>query len=301
MNRPVSVAVLFADLSGSTRLYDKLGDQKALAIVERCLALFSAATVARGGRVVKTIGDEILAVFGDPHTACQAAVDMQLGLINLPECLEYAVSMHSGVHLGPVTIAEDGDVFGDTVNVAARLTSAAKRGQIVVSGEVLQSLGPEFAGQSRLLGSEALKGKDALVDLHELLWEPDAELTEMVQLRPTGPGAASSALSLTYLGRKFEVGTTHPILTIGRDPTSGIVTSDKLASRNHAKIEKTQEKFTYTDFSSNGTFLHLIGHDEALIRRDSLVLRSNGTISFGRPFQADAAAAIRFEIVTTRR
>ena len=135
MTQLSNLAVMFADLSGSTRLYDKLGDQRAVVIVEHCVEIFSNAAVARGGRVIKEIGDEILAVFNAAAPACHAAMDMQLGLLAYPDAVDHMVSMHTGVHWGEVTVTED-DVFGDTVIVASRLVAKAKRGQILVSGVV---------------------------------------------------------------------------------------------------------------------------------------------------------------------
>ena len=299
MSRPVIVAVLFADLSGSTRLYDKLGDQRALEIVERCIALFTRVTGERGGRVIKSIGDEILAVFVDVPSAAQASVDMQMGLMDLPEAMQYALSMHAGLHWGEVMVTQ-GDVFGDTVNVAARLTSVAKRGQIVVSEDVRALLDPSFADQVRRLGTEPVKGKDQPLELYELLWEPDAELTEVAHMKQNATMPVT-ALAVTYLGNRYEVGVEQPVLAIGRDPASGIVTNDKLASRHHARIEKSMEKYSYTDFSSNGTFVQLAGQEEQFVRRDSVVLRGSGTLSFGRPFQNDPAAAIRFEVASKGR
>lgn len=295
MSTGKSLAVLFADLSGSTRLYERVGDSVALAVVERCLALFGAATEARGGRVIKTIGDEVLAVFGDVASACDAAVDMHMGLVDLPEAQEHALSMHSGVHWGDVSVTV-GDVFGDTVNVAARLTATAKRGQIVVSGTVRALLGADRAAQTRHLGNEPVKGKAEPIELHELLWEPDAELTEMAHARPRARQQPRAALVLSYLGRRFELEEGVQVATIGRDPNSTIVSSDRLASRSHARIEKTGERLTFIDFSSNGSFVHVAGQEEVFVRRDSLVLRDKGTISFGRPASAEPDAVIRFEI-----
>ena len=103
-------------------------------------------------------------------------------------------------------------------------------------------------------------------------------------------------MSLSYLGKTYLVKNSAPLLTLGRDVSSGIVTVDKLASRNHSRIAKEKDRFTYTDFSSNGSFIHLDGQPEALVRRDSLVLSGSGTISFGRPVKEDSQVAIKFDI-----
>ena len=287
-------AVLFADISGSTHLYDTLGDQKALAVIDRCLKVFSHASRSHGGHVVKTIGDEVLVVFPDVASACLAAIDMQFGISSLPESMEHGTTIYCGIHWGGVTLTED-DVFGDTVNVSARMVQAAKKGQIVVSGDAKRLLPPELASKTRFLGADAVKGKAEPIEMHELLWESDAELTEMVSIRASAR-ELPIGMSLSYLGKTYSVKSSAPVLTLGRDLTSGIVTTDKLASRNHGRIAKEKDRFTYTDFSSNGTFVHLKGQDEAFVRRDSMVLSGSGTISFGRPNKEDSRVVITFDI-----
>ena len=134
--------------------------------------------------------------------------------------------MHSGVHWGEVTLTVD-DVFGDTVNVAARLVEAAKRGQIVISGEAHRALPPGCGLEARLMGSESVKGKAEPLQLHELLWEPDAELTEMVS-HSRVVQATVATMVITYLGRTYVLDDAHSALSLGRDGTSDIVSHDRL-------------------------------------------------------------------------
>lgn len=289
-------AVLFADISGSTHLYDTLGDQKALAVIERCLKVFTHASRSHGGHVVKTIGDEVLVVFPDVASGCRAAIEMQFGIASLPESMEHGTTIYCGIHWGSVTLTED-DVFGDTVNVAARMVQAAKKGQIVVSGDAKPLLPPDLLGKMRFLGTDAVKGKAAPIEMHELLWESDAELTEMVSIRASAR-EIPVGMSLSYLGKNYGVKNSAPVLTLGRDLASGICSTDKLASRNHGRIAKEKDRFTYTDFSSNGTFIHLKGQDEAFVRRDAMILTGSGTISFGRPSKEDSRVVITFDIST---
>ena len=287
-------AVMFADISGSTHLYDTLGDQKALVVIDRCMKVFAHATRKNGGVLVKTIGDEVLVVFPDVASGCLAAIDMQFGISSLPESMEHGTSIYCGLHWGEVTLTEN-DVFGDTVNVAARMVQSAKKGQIVVSGDAKRVLPADLAGKTRFLGADTVRGKAAPIEMFELLWESDAELTEMVSIRASAR-EIPVGMSLSYLGKTYLVKNSAPLLTLGRDVSSGIVTVDKLASRNHSRIAKEKDRFTYTDFSSNGSFIHLDGQPEALVRRDSLVLSGSGTISFGRPVKEDSQVAIKFDI-----
>src|SRR5450631_3697808 len=117
-----NLVVLFADISGSTKLYEFLGNVDALATIDRCLAIVKRVCVDFGGRVVKTIGDEVLAVFPAADAAAQAAIEVQLRISKQRTPRDTPVLMHIGFHSGP-TIEDEGDVFGDAVNVAARLTA----------------------------------------------------------------------------------------------------------------------------------------------------------------------------------
>ena len=118
------MAVLFADIAGSTRLYDTLGDIQAKFMVDECIALMRGIVAQYGGRVVKTIGDEVMCVLPDADSGCLAATDMQLKIMALPPVSNVKRAIRAGFHAGPV-IEENNDVFGDTVNLAARMAGLA--------------------------------------------------------------------------------------------------------------------------------------------------------------------------------
>src|SRR5262245_65044479 len=90
--------VLFADVSGSTRLYETAGDSAALEAISRCLAAAAAATEASGGRVIKTIGDEVMSIFPEPDAAASAAADMQTRIDTLPEVAGTKLGVRIGFH-----------------------------------------------------------------------------------------------------------------------------------------------------------------------------------------------------------
>src|SRR5690606_17034150 len=125
-------AVLFADMAGSTMLYEKLGDALAKTLVDECLDHMRTVTQRRGGRVIKTIGDELMCVFPDPDRASLAATDMQLAISALPPAPGVRRAIRLGLHAGP-QIEEQGAVFGYTVNTAARRASLAKAGQSITT------------------------------------------------------------------------------------------------------------------------------------------------------------------------
>ena len=141
---PADVAVLlFADVSGSTRLYDTMGDAVAVKAIDGCVSVMRERTEACGGRVVKTIGDEVMAIFRNASDAAQAAMEMQLGINALPRVGRNQLGIRIGFHLGQV-VERDGDVFGDTVNLAARLSGLATKGQIITTRETVDRLLIDF-------------------------------------------------------------------------------------------------------------------------------------------------------------
>src|SRR5436853_5507353 len=104
-------AVLSADVSGRTKRYETAGDAVAHEAIGRCIEQLKSATQAAGGRVVKTIGDEIMAVFASADAGGSAAAEMQAAVSALPAVGDTRLGVKIGFHSGPV-IQKDDDVFG---------------------------------------------------------------------------------------------------------------------------------------------------------------------------------------------
>jgi class 3 adenylate cyclase len=131
------VTLLFTDLKGSTAMYERLGDLNAYALVREHFALLGATVQQHSGAIVKTIGDAVMAVFSRPTDAVSAALDI-LGEIERynSEHGDPSIILKIGAHCGPsiaVTLNENLDYFGQTVNVAARVQSLAEAGEICIS------------------------------------------------------------------------------------------------------------------------------------------------------------------------
>ena len=271
--------VLFADVSGSTKLYDSVGDAAALAAIELCLRLFSALTEQHGGRVVKTIGDEIMAIFPGAAEAGRAAVDIQLGMREMAPVDKVRLGVRIGMHQGTVT-ERDGDVFGDTVNLAARLTDMASSGQIITSLETVDHLEPIQKMDCRTLYSIAVKGKEDEVRICEVLWTDTDDVTQLVAQRATTD--QGKQLRLVYRSRVLVLDDPKKTLVLGREPTADLVVPDRMASRVHCEIERRQDKFVLTDRSANGTYLTIDGDQEIVLRREEAMLRHHGVIALGQ-------------------
>jgi adenylate cyclase len=285
------LVILFADVSGSSRLYEKLGDHKALEIIDRCVSVLSEIAHRHGGAVVKTIGDEVLATFPRESAAVMAAMEMHVGIVGMPDALEHSLAIHVGVHVGDVVV-DSGDVFGDAVNVAARLTSLAKRSQVLLSGDIVDGLSTRLQTKARYLDSEVVRGREQPLELFDLLWESDSDLTEITS-RPTRRDVAAT-LAVSYDGGSWQVNGSHPVLTLGRDKNADVIVLSRLASRHHGRIERRGDKFIYTDFSSNGSYVLIDNAREILVRRESVTLGLKGAISFGGPAKESADPVVSY-------
>ncbi|MEP7259803.1 MAG: adenylate/guanylate cyclase domain-containing protein [Usitatibacter sp.] len=271
--------MLFADVSGSTRLYETVGDAAAHSAIDLCVKLFAALTQQHGGRVIKTIGDEIMAIFPEANIAGRAAVDIQLGMQGMAPIDKVRLGVRIGMHHGPV-VERDGDVFGDTVNLAARLTEMASRGQIITSLETAELLEPIQKMDCRSLYAITVKGKEKEVGLCEVLWTDTDDATQLVASRATTD--AGNQLRVVYRGRTVVVGVERKTLVLGRDAEADLVVPDRMASRTHCEIEIRQGKFMVTDRSANGTYVSIDGDRELVLRREEAMLRHHGVIALGQ-------------------
>jgi class 3 adenylate cyclase len=286
----VQASVLFADLSGSTRLYESEGDKVALQAIGHCIHLLSQAVRHGGGRVVKTIGDAVMAEFATPDAAAMAAGGMQAAIDAMPPVGAYRLGLRVGFHAGPVLRA-DNDVFGDTVNLAARLAEQAGRNQIITSRETSDRLGPLFRAAKRPLYAIHVKGKAEEVELCEVIWRNGDPNLTMIPTRSAGPKSEARLLRLRYGDREVFRRRQDDVLSLGRDAACDVVVTSPRASRRHCGIERRQDKFVLSDLSTNGTYVTVEGGGEVLVRREELWIGSHGWIAFGQPrAEADAVA-----------
>jgi adenylate cyclase len=295
MAKDLEVAILFADVVGSTQLYDKFGDTKASETVAACLDVMKDATQQYNGKVIKTIGDEIMATFPTVDEAMSAAILMQtrISADNRQED-RIAVSIRIGCHFGPV-VQEQNDIFGAAVHTANRMTSQAKSRQIVISGETVKKMSEKFKEQSRQIDVATVRGKIDEVALYELLWNPDEATSISPTIGLSDPQRKESRVALSFRDQNIEVSDRRKSVTLGRADDNDLVIKGNLISRIHAKVEMRRGKIIVVDQSTNGTFLLNIQGEETFIRRDSADLSGEGTIGLGRAEEAGASLAIYFK------
>jgi class 3 adenylate cyclase len=287
------IVVLFADVSGSMRLYETVGDALALAAIDRCLTFVRAACEGHSGRVVKTIGDEVMAVFPAADPAAEAAGEMQARISAQPAVGRVRLAIRVGFHFGPA-IEVDGDVFGDSVNVAARMTALAKGEQVILSGQAAAALSPSLRGRVREIDRLTVKGKHEDIGIFELIWQgPEADLTSLAMR----PARRPAHILLRHGTREIALDDARSSLTVGRDPQNDVVIADRMASRVHARIERRRDKFVLIDQSSNGTFVTVEGDAEIQLRREELMLRGRGRVTFGHAWREVADEVLTFSCI----
>jgi class 3 adenylate cyclase len=168
------VTVIFTDLKGSTALYERIGDLKALSLVQQHFERLLLVTVANNGAVIKTIGDAVMAAFEKSSDAVRAAIAMRDEIERFNELRRRDdIVLSIGIHRGPsiaVTLNERLDYFGRTVNIAARVQNQANGNEICLSEDVRYAPGVDDLLASHVVAKEHifLKGIDYKVTVFRI-------------------------------------------------------------------------------------------------------------------------------------
>jgi len=292
----VTLAILFADVAKSTHLYETLGNKVAQTLIGACLSLLARVTVQHNGTVIKTIGDEIMCTFPSANDAVEAAIDMnrdleQLTISDMPGVVP--PNIYVGIQLGPV-IREDNDVFGDAVNVAARMVAMAKQRQIVTTDDTVEALSPVHKSEARVIDKTTVKGKSGEMNIYEVIWEQQ-DATVMVD-DSLDARKIESRMELTFQGKTIQVDQNRPSVNLGRQSHNDVVVNDGRVSRTHARIEYRRGKFILIDQSTNGTFALIQGKKSVTLKRDEATLLGKGVIGLGREVTDESPVAIHYSI-----
>ncbi|QIB65273.1 adenylate/guanylate cyclase domain-containing protein [Kineobactrum salinum] len=290
-----AVTIVFADVSGSTGLFERLGDDAARSAIRRVLSLCGEVVQGHGGRVVKTIGDELMAAFPGVERGVRAALEMQRRLNDETDVpVEQRLGLRIGLHHGPVLL-EEGDLFGDAVNTAARIAGLARRDQIVASASSLARLPAELALCSRSLGRVRVAGKQRRIEIVDIVWQEDTSNLTSIQIPEDSSGDSQCRrLTLTFCGRILQLGNGSRVLTLGRDAVADIMVDAEWVSRHHATIEHRRGFFVLTDHSTNGSFVSIDGEALMHLHRAELLLHKRGLISLGQSPDKDADLVLEF-------
>ena len=295
------VTVLFADVVGSTQLYEALGDEGARETVQKCVQIMKEATDQYGGSVIKTIGDEVMSTFPSADDAMNAGSQMQKRITNNDQLAgnRMPVAIRIGCHFGPVVI-EERDISGLSVITANRMTSQAKAGQIITTTDTVEQLSGEWRALVRQIDIAKVRGRSGEVAVFEVLWQPEEATSMLPSIKMNSPQTdASVKLVLRFGETEFTLGDGEASsATLGRADENNVVVKGKLISRIHARIEMVKNRFNLIDESTNGTFVQRDDGEEFYVRRDSTELAGTGIISLGRVATKGSELAIDYEIET---
>jgi len=290
------LAVLFADVCESTTIYESIGDARALAAISGLIHVLTAKVQARGGQIVKTLGDGMVCRFKDADSAFHAACDLQEAAVAAEAGDAPKLTLKVAFNWGPV-VTERGDVFGDTVNVCARLTGLAGPHQVLTTQDTVDALSPPLRGRSRHLYPVKVRGRVEEVEVSEVLWRFDPDVTEAFSRSQINAAIAGDwVLKLAYGGDILVIDLAASV-KLGRDKANEVVVNSTKASRVHARIYGRGGNFVIADQSSNGTWVAIDGSSRELaLRREEAVLGERGFIGLGGPASGNGDHVLRYRL-----
>ncbi len=303
MTRIAERTVLFADLRGSTSLFETLGNAEATSVVTHCVSALGQRVTAAGGTVVKTLGDGLMAVFERSPAAAEAAARMHdmletmvsrgnergasAGLRALK--LQVAVARGEIVEMG-------GDCFGDAVNVAARLLDHAGDNETLVTAEVYADLAADVRVRYRHLDRIVLRGRAEPVSVHIQGGRRAADSAATLfgdMPEPVEP----DGIRLLWLDQNRVFASQQMPVVLGRSPQANFCVDDSRVSRSHARVDWHGGSFQLTDLSYNGTYVRFTDGEIISLRRGSCTLHGNGAVGLGGSPAEPGSAVVRFEVL----
>lgn len=301
----VNSTVVFTDLTGSTSVFETLGNTRATRAVTQLTHWICSVLQRKGGKVIKTLGDGVLTVFKDASTAVDAVVELQrshhMNLLQQP--LAEHLPIRVGVATGEVEIL-DGDCYGDAVNIASRLSDLAGPHEIWVNSSELDFASRSNGIRFRLLGPINVRGRVEPCMVHQVEWHEDQStdfITMQGDLEPmhllAKPDALGQEIRLSWkeqikVFRAFDL----PV-HIGRIRHCEFPIADPRVSRTHARIEWRNGRILLVDVSSYGSWIRFDGaRSEVLLRREECALYGHGEIALGSSFSDTSVPTIRFAV-----
>ena len=292
------MTILFADVADSVALHDSLGDIVAHEKIVACLERMSDIISQHHGRVVETIGDEIMCAFDTPDQALHAACAIQVVLKNN---VNYNLNVRVGFN-HDVTNIDAGHPFGDPVNMAARMVNLAKAGQIIISEQAYRNLSPQCQSHTRHFNRMLIKGKQEPCDVYEVLWDRDDSTIKFNNVDEEQYNRfTTTTVRIAYKKMEKCIQLNDNRLTIGRGANCDIQVFTDVASRLHATIKTAQGKIIFSDESTNGSFVRTRPGNRAsddldlYLHHQDWIMESSGTISLGEPISETSKHLIHFE------
>ncbi len=295
------LTIVFADLTGSTGLFEALGNSRAAEVVTRTTHWMGRLAQARGGRVIKYLGDGVLLSFAYNPAAVLTAIEIQNSHRERNAGVPGARTMKVKIGMARGEVVEqDGDCFGDAVNVASRLSDLSGADQIFATQSVIDALPPEEDIRYRNLGPMDIRGKSGPMTVYRIDWQSETQtdfLTMAAGLETLGPASSQlpSTIELSWREQRALFETSDMPVFLGRGNDAHFAVLDPRVSRLHARLDRRGDLFVLTDISSYGTWIRFAGSSAVIaLRRQECVLLDKGEMALGASFDDPTAPVVQF-------
>lgn len=288
-------AILMADVSGSTPLYQQHGDAEASRLVFECVEGMQRIATARGGDFVRSKGDDVLCLFENADQAMVAAKEI------LDQGASGAVSVHAGLHWGTV-LYRGNELFGNAINVTARLSSQAKENEVLISKTLVKHVSPDETLDLRSMGEITLRGTDVPTEIFALLAETEEDGVTKMIAQPTmfnvaqASKVANTALHLSCDGWSQTIAEGGEV-KIGRSPQCDLIMPQAWVSRVHGAVSVRGGIVEFKDSSSAGSTVTIGDNPEFYIRRQTIALTGSGVIELGSSATGDTLPRIVYGVM----
>ena len=301
----VQTTVVFADLMGSTAVFETIGNARASRVVTELTQWIAEVCLAHSGRVIKTLGDGVLAVFPHAPDAVGAVVEMQRGhqkrIANAS--IGTRMPIRVGVARGEVEFV-DGDCYGDAVNVASRLSDLSGPHQIWANASSLEHAVESDGVRFRPLGPITIRGRAEPCVVFQVEWHENLSsdfLTMQAALDSQRDQLEKAVLGgeieLVWLDVRKRFRSSQLPVHIGRVSQAEFVVNDPRVSRSHARIDWRNGSILLVDVSTYGSWVRFSGGGaDLLLRREECVLHGEGEIALGASFSDLSVPTVMFSV-----
>jgi adenylate cyclase len=293
------LAVLYADVCGSTALYEKFGDTIARADMAKSLEILADVATGLGGEAIKTIGDEIMCAFEDPVKAALAAGEMQAAMNKASEMQQFkmgTIQIKIGWHFGSVGWRDD-DLIGEAPVAAQQVIGLANADEILTSKQSIDALPQAMFPQVHPIETIEAEAWDGQLEVYRFPWEQTGEETQFAppsseQLRAQ---TQTAEMILVHGAAQFRVGPAQIRCRIGRGEDTDLLVNGKLTSRQHVEIIYRNGRFSVRDESVNGTVIVRDNGEVKTLRREEGAISGSGRLGFGSSPDADPSCVVQFK------
>jgi class 3 adenylate cyclase len=292
--------VLFVDLVGSTALYQSLGNARAAGLVSGLTNWISRQCEASGGRVIRRLGDGVLAAFRPGAAAFECAIALQRHQSEQNAGDPDGVQLQIKIGLARGAMVESGTGWvGDAINLATDLSDRCGPEQILACGASVDQAKLRIFARFRSLGSMHILGKSEPVDVFQIEWTNDSStgmptVRAALEVQDFSDSSLATGIRLTWSNKKAQFMRDELPIVLGRHEQAHFLVEDPRVSRRHARIYEMDDVLVLEDTSSYGTSVRFASANTVLtLRNQECVLHDDCEIAFGASFDLSNVPQLR--------